>query len=82
MKILNLIMRIFGYKNIDKIIIPEYYKKPRKEKLQHKKEFYKRYGILPEIILDQNNILIDGFCSYYIARVKNIKYVKVRRVRI
>ena len=82
MKILNLIMRIFGYKNIDKIIIPEYYRKPKRKKLQYKKEFYKRYGILPEIILDQNNILIDGFCSYYIAKVKNIKYVKVRRVRI
>lgn len=34
-----------------------------------------------QIILDKNNVLIDGFCSYYIAQVWNMTYVKIRRVR-
>lgn len=44
-------------------------------------DFYKKYGILPEIILDKNNVLLDGFCSYYIAQVWNMTYVKIRRVK-
>jgi len=78
---LDLIMKLLGYENINKIKIPEEYKKPREIKLQAKKYFYKKYGILPEIILDKNNVLIDGFCSYYIAQVWNMTYVKIRRVR-
>ena len=49
--------------------------------LLFKKHFYKKYGILPEIILDKDNVLIDGFCSYYIAQVWNMTYVKIRRVK-
>lgn len=75
----DLIMKLLGYENINKIKIPNEYKKPREIKLQAKKHMYKKYGILPEIILDRNNVLVDGFCSYYIAQVWNIKYVKVRR---
>lgn len=78
---LDLIMKLLGYENINKIRIQEDYKKPREIKLEAKRHFYKKYGILPEIILDKNNILLDGFCSYYIAQVWDIKYVKVRRVK-
>lgn len=76
---LDLMMKLLGYENINKIKIPEGYKKPREIKLNAKKHFYKKHGILPEIILDKNNVLLDGFCSYYIAQVWNIKYVKIRR---
>lgn len=43
---LDLIMKLLGYENINKIKIPEEYKKPREIKLQAKKYFYKKYGIL------------------------------------
>ncbi|MCI8618152.1 MAG: hypothetical protein HFJ60_08000 [Clostridia bacterium] len=77
----DIVMKLFGYENINKIKIPEDYKKPREIKLQSKRNFYKKYGILPEIILDRNGTLVDGFCSYYIAKVYNQKYVKTRRVK-
>lgn len=78
---LDLIMKLLGYENINKIKIPEDYKKPKEIKLRAKKNFYKKYGILPEIILDRKNVLLDGFCSYYIAQVWSMTYVKVRRVK-
>ncbi len=78
---LDLIMKLLGYENINKIKIPEDYKRPREIKLQTKRQFYKRYGVLPEIILDRSGMLVDGFCSYYIAKVWNLKYVKVRRAK-
>lgn len=78
---LDLIMKLLGYANIKKIKIKDYYKKPRYNKLQAKKAFYRKYGLLPEIILDKNNVLVDGFCSYYIARIWELKYVKVRRAK-
>lgn len=80
-KMLDLIMKLLGYENINKIKIPEEYKRPKEIKLRAKKSFYKKYGILPEIILDKNNVLLDGFCSYYIAQVWNMTYVKIRRVK-
>jgi len=77
----DLIMKLLGYENINKIKIPEGYKKPREIKLQAKRHFYRKYGVLPEIILDRSGMLLDGFCSYYIAKVWNLKYVKVRRTK-
>lgn len=77
----DLIMRLLGYENINKIKIQDGYKKPREIKLKAKRHFYKKYGVLPEIILDRSGILVDGFCSYYIAKVWGIKYVKVRRTK-
>lgn len=78
---LDLIMNLLGYENINKIKIPEDYKKPREIKLQAKRQFYRKYGVLPEIILAKSGMLLDGFCSYYIAKVWNLKYVKVRRAK-
>lgn len=77
----DIAMKVFGYENINKIAIPNGYKKPREEKLQAKRQFYKRYGVLQEIILDRSGMLVDGFCSYYIAKVWDLKYVKVRRAK-
>ncbi len=76
----DLIMKLLGYENINKIKIPEDYKRPRATKLQRKKEIYHTYKVLSEIIINEKNILIDGFCSYYLAKVWNIKYVKTRKV--
>lgn len=78
---LDLIMKLLGYENINKIKIPEEYKKPREIKLQRKRYFYLRYGVLPEIILNGSGILVDGYCSYYIAKAANWKYVKARRAK-
>ena len=45
---LDLIMKLLGYENINKIKIPENYKRPREIKLQAKRHFYRKYGVLPE----------------------------------
>lgn len=78
---LNLIMNLLGYENINKIMIPYEFRKPKQFKLEAKKKMLSKYGILPEIIIDENYLLIDGFCSYFIASAYNIKYVKVRKVK-
>lgn len=77
----DILMRIIGFQNINKIIVPSCYKRPGTQKLEKKKNDYRKLGILQEIIVDKNNVLQDGFCSYYLARVWNIKYVKVRRCK-
>lgn len=82
-KIFDFILRLFGGIDIDKIIIPEYYKKPREEKLRNKKLFYLRNGYFENnIIIDENNTLVDGFTTYYIAKLYEFKYIGVTRVKL
>lgn len=80
-EIIDSFIQIFGYINIEKVKIKDGYKKPRLKKLEYKKDFYRNNKMLPEIILNRNNVLVDGFCSYYIAKVWNIKYLKFRRCK-
>ena len=81
--IFEFILKILGGIDIDKIIIPEYYKKPEKEKLKRKKLFYITNGYFKDnIIIDENNTLIDGFTTYYIAKLYNFKYIDVKRVKL
>lgn len=75
------ILRLQGYIRLDEIKIPPHYTRPRKEKIERKKEFYRTYKALPEIIVNENNVLVDGFCSFFLAAVWNWKYVKVKKVR-
>ena len=86
-KILNNIfeymLKIFGGIDIDKIIIPNCYKKPREEKLKSKKRFYLKNGYFENnIIIDENNTLLDGFTTYYIAKLYGFKYIGVTRVKL
>lgn len=81
--VLDFIARLFGGIDIDKIIIPEYYKRPGAEKLRKKKQFFIENGYFESnIIIDENNNLIDGFTTYFIAKVYEFKYISVTRVKL
>lgn len=81
--VLDFIVRIFGGIDIDKIIIPEHYKRPGAEKLRKKKQFFIENGYFESnIIIDENNNLIDGFTTYFIAKVYDFKYISVTRVKL
>lgn len=81
--IFEFIIRLFGGIDIDKIIIPGYYKRPSPEKLAKKKMFYMANGYFQDnIIIDENNNLIDGFTTYFIAKVYDFKYISVTRVKL
>lgn len=81
--ILDFIIRLLGGIDIDKIIIPEYYKRPGTEKLRKKKQFFIENGYFESnIIIDENNNLIDGFTTYFIAKVYDFKYISVIRVKL
>ena len=86
MNLLDKIMRLFGYENIKNIKIPKAYKKtpPTYCKMERKRIFYVRnkklWRFLTQIVISRNNLLIDGYTAYLIAKENNIKYVKVVRV--
>lgn len=88
MKLLDKIIRLFGYENIDNIHIYSDYQEhpPRKEKMIERAIFFVETGKLkaPIVIhinyLTNNWYLIYGYTSYLIAKKRNIKYVKVVRV--
>ncbi len=77
----DIVLRLMGYVQLKEIHIPSYYIRPRKEKLDRKKEIYKKYKKLPQIMIDGNNVLVDGFCTYFLAVVWKWEYVKVKQVK-
>ena len=54
--------------NINDIIIPEYFSPPNDEKYEEKEHTYKKSGYLRPIVVDKNNVLVDGYISYLILR--------------
>lgn len=47
---------------------------PRVETLQEKYSFYRRYRKLQSsIVLDNHNVLVDGYTSYLLAKMFGIK---------
>ena len=68
--------------NIQDITIPENYKKhpPRGNKMKEKWEYYRQNNKLEEeIIVNEHNVLIDGYTSYLIAEADGIKKVNVTK---
>ena len=61
---------------INKIKIPEYYTPPNDEKYRKKEHSYKQGGYLSPIILDDNNMLVDGYISYLILKRNNVEEVE------
>lgn len=56
-------------------------KYPKTLKLISKMEYYLRNNKFEEqIVIDKNNVLVDGYTSYIIAQMLNKKYVRVKRV--
>lgn len=75
---LDPIMQIFGYMNIEKILIPDNYKAPGFEKLRCKAEFYKRTGkFLDRVVINKYGQLLDGYTTIFLAKAAEQRYVKV-----
>ena len=80
---LDKIMNLLGYENINKILIPEAFKKPRIEKIRCKAKFYSSTGYFQDkIIINQKRILLDGYVTYCICKWTSRKYVRVLKVNI
>lgn len=54
--------------NINDIKIPEYFSPPNDEKYREKEHMYMVSGYLSPIIINHNNLLIDGYISYLILK--------------
>lgn len=68
--------------NIDEIIISEEFKKkiPGKRKMNIRLDYFEKTGeFFSPIILDKNNVLIDGYTSYLIAKKYDLKNIKISR---
>lgn len=56
-------------------------KYPKTLKLISKMEYYLRNNKFEQpIVIDKNNVLVDGYTSYIIAQMLNKKYERVKRV--
>lgn len=69
---------------INKIIISNKFKKthPSEEKLKHHlKHYIENNKFLKPIIIDKNKNLHDGYCTYLIAKLFNIKEIDVITIR-
>lgn len=79
----NLIKRILGIEKVNKIKIPkEFIEHPPKLNKLHKREnYYVSTGkFFVPIVVNRNNELVDGYTSFFIAKLWSKKYVKVTRV--
>lgn len=63
----------------DLIKIPENFTKPNKNKLKNRIEYYNKNKCFEvPIIIDPNNMLLDGYTSYLIAKKYNLKTVQAK----
>ena len=54
---------------------------PKTLKLISKMEYYLRNNKFEQpIVINKDNVLVDGYTSYIIAQMLNKKYVRVKRV--
>lgn len=54
--------------------------KPNKKKMWMKRELYKHFGELSPIVVDGNNVLVDGYISYLILKEFGIESTKVENL--
>ena len=54
---------------------------PRPEKLIRKTIAFNRESELPDILVDGNMVLLDGYCSYLIAKQVGAQFVKIMQVK-
>ena len=77
---LDLIMNLFGYENINKIWIQPRYKIPKNKKFKCKMKFHDITGEFQDkIVINKSKILLDGYITYRICKYtkKKKRYVKV-----
>lgn len=69
--------------NFNKIKIPLGFidNPPSPEKLIHKTLVFSRESELPNILVDGDMVLLDGYCSYLIAQQVGVEFVKIMQVK-
>lgn len=78
---LDFIMKLFGYENIKNIKIQKEYTLPRVKKLLCKATFYQTTGqFLDKVIVNDENILLDGYTTYILNKWLENKYIKVVKI--
>lgn len=76
--LIDRILKVFGYMNIERILIPKDYKIPRAQKLECKARFYKQTGkFLDRVVVNKYEQLLDGYTTIFLAKVAKQKYIKV-----
>ena len=76
-------LRQLGIWNFSKIIIPQNFLEhpPKPEKIIDKMLRFNRESELENILVDENFVLLDGYCSYLIAQQVGAEFVKIKQVR-
>ena len=77
----NIISKLWGYKKLSDIEIPRKFKMnpPKKDKMYERERYYKLTGKFLVPIVLKENLLVDGYTTYLLAKKLNKKYVKVKR---
>lgn len=82
---MNLILRLLGMEKLSNIKIQNKFKAcpPRWTKMLDKQVFYIENGKFEQpIVVDKDNVLIDGYTTYLLAKQMGRKYMLVKRVRL
>lgn len=79
----KIIMKLLGIEKLSNIKIPVKFLEhpPKAEKMWRRKCYYIIHQkVKVPIIINRDNVLLDGYTSYLIEKILNKKYVKVIRV--
>lgn len=79
---MRMFIKSLGVWNFDRILVPEAFREnpPKPEKIIDKMLRFSRESELEDIIVDENYHLMDGYCSYLIARQVGIEFAKIKMV--
>lgn len=62
------------------ISIPKYFRKVRTEKLTERRKYFEDYNNFEtSIILNEKNVLIDGYTTYLIAKENGLSHIYIKR---
>lgn len=65
---------------INNIQIPYKFTEPNKNKLLKRENYYKKYGYFKStIVLNKNNVLVDGYTTYLLALNNGYEYITILR---
>ena len=65
---------------LENIKIPYNFTAPNEKKIKKRKKYYKKYGYFQRrIILNKNNLLIDGYITYLLALNMGYDYITILR---
>lgn len=76
-------LKQLGNWNFSKITIPKNFldNPPKPEKIIDKMLRFNRESELENILVDENFVLLDGYCSYLIAQQVGVEFVKIKMVK-